>query len=270
MNESMRKLADVAPGAIGSVDIESGDIGSGDIGSGEVADTGELVEIDGREGFRLAFAGTGAVFLDAAQGPFDVGIQQRIWSLHRHVLAGRSGLEGITKALMGMNNLLVCFDPERLDPVTVREVVADLWRTSEPLDLHGRSHVIDVTYGGEGGPDLEAVAESVGLSVAALIRLHSDPTYVVAAIGSMPGCGYLWGLPASLQLKRRAVPRIHAAAGSVIIGGGQASILPCDAPCGWHILGRTSTRLFDATAASPCLMQAGDRVVFRPRPPATC
>ncbi|MDQ6861362.1 MAG: carboxyltransferase domain-containing protein, partial [Verrucomicrobiota bacterium] len=38
---------------------------------------------------------------------------------------------------------------------------------------------------------------------------------------------------------------------------------PSMSPGGWHVIGRTRLRLFDAEADPPALLQAGDRVRFR-------
>ena len=36
-----------------------------------------------------------------------------------------------------------------------------------------------------------------------------------------------------------------------MIGGPQAGIMPCTAPSGWHIIGRTDISMFDPTACRP-------------------
>lgn len=127
-----------------------------------------------------------------------------------------------------------------------------------------REVVIPTRYGGADGPDLEAVAQRVGLSSAQVIELHSATSYQVAMIGFQPGFPYLLGLPERLQLPRRDSVRGQVAAGSVAIAGAQAGIYPCVSPGGWHLLGRTSLKLFDPGAATPSLLLPGDRVRFMP------
>jgi len=51
--------------------------------------------------------------------------------------------------------------------------------------------------------------------------------------------------------------------GSVIIGGAQAGIMPCTAPSGWHIIGRTEVPLFDPLRDPPAACRPGDRIRFR-------
>ena len=63
-------------------------------------------------------------------------------------------------------------------------------------------------------------------------------------------------------MPRLDTPRMRVAAGSVGIAAEQTGIYPCDTPGGWRIIGRTSTKLFDATRAEPFLLKAGDHVKF--------
>lgn len=128
----------------------------------------------------------------------------------------------------------------------------------------GAERIIPVCYGGECGPDLEAVAEFAELSVKEVVALHGGAVYTVAAVGFSPGFPYLLGLPERLWLPRRKTPRLAVAAGSVAVAGGQAGIYPFASPGGWHVLGRTGVRLFDPEAERPALLKVGDRVRFVP------
>jgi len=125
--------------------------------------------------------------------------------------------------------------------------------------LYSRLHVIPVRYG---GMDLEAVANSTGLSTAEVIARHSNREYSVDLLGFVPGFAYLSELDASLQLPRRAEPRSRVAAGSVAIAGAQTAVYPLDTPGGWHIIGRTETPMFDPAREQPALLRAGDTVRF--------
>jgi inhibitor of KinA len=127
----------------------------------------------------------------------------------------------------------------------------------------GRLVTIPVCYGGEYGPDLEAVAAAHGLSAAEVVALHSSGEYFVSAVGFTPGFAYLGGLPARLHTARRKTPRTRVPAGSVAIGGAQTGIYPFETPGGWNLIGRTPWRLFSAPARPPALLQMGDRVRFQ-------
>lgn len=122
---------------------------------------------------------------------------------------------------------------------------------------------IPVCYGGEFGPDLEAVAQHAGMKPEAVIAAHSGADYLVHAIGFVPGFPYLGGLPPRLATPRRATPRPAVPAGSVGIGGSQTGVYPFSTPGGWNLIGRTPAVLFDVTRPEPALLEAGDRVRFR-------
>ena len=91
---------------------------------------------------------------------------------------------------------------------------------------------------------------------------HTEPDYLVEAIGFLPGFGYLAGLPVNLATPRRSTPRRLVPAGSVGIGGGQTGVYPFASPGGWNLVGRSNARLFDVARPRPALFEVGDRVRF--------
>lgn len=203
--------------------------------------------------------GAGALLLDAADGPFSSATQERVWA----VSAALRGMAGVHETVPGMNNLMVVFDPLLRDPAAFERDLVSLWHCIAPGATAGRTVEVPVAYGGKGGEDLAALAEHAGLTVEAVVALHSQALYSVAAVGAMPGFVYLSGLDPRLAMPRRAVPRMTVDVGSVIIGGSQAGIMPVTAPSGWHILGRTSFVLFDAEREPPAAFRPGDRIRFR-------
>lgn len=122
-----------------------------------------------------------------------------------------------------------------------------------------RSHRIPVRYD---GPDLDFVASSTGLSVDEIAARHSGRSYTVDLLGFVPGFGYLGELDPALHLPRRDQPRPRVAAGSVAIAAAQTAIYPLDTPGGWHIIGSTSTVMFDPARNPPALLAPGDTVKF--------
>ena len=122
---------------------------------------------------------------------------------------------------------------------------------------------IPVCYGGEFGPDLQAVAAHHNLGPEQVIALHTEADYLVHAIGFTPGFPYLGGMSPRLTTPRRATPRRGVPAGSVGIGGAQTGVYPLATPGGWNLIGRTPLRLFDAARTPPALLRAGDHVRFR-------
>jgi KipI family sensor histidine kinase inhibitor len=123
---------------------------------------------------------------------------------------------------------------------------------------------IPVRYGGEGGPDLDEVADRLSMTPEAVVATHSGRIYRVFQLGFVPGFAYLGILPRSLVLPRRATPRPHVPPGSVAIAGSQTAVYPSATPGGWHLLGRTDINLWDPTAEPPSRLSAGDRVRFIP------
>lgn len=207
---------------------------------------------------RISLAGTGAVLLDGAAGPFDDAVQFRVWAVAEALRA----LPWMRDASPGMNNLLVLYDPFAATPEEVAAACRTVWADTAAPDVEGRRFTVPVRYGGPGGEDLPGLAERTGLPVGEVVRRHAAAEYRVAAVGAMPGNPYMSGLDPSLRWPRRATPRFRVPAGSVIIGGEQAGVFPIDGPSGWHILGRTDLKLFDPAADPPCLFRAGDRVRF--------
>ncbi|MNN54877.1 Kinase A inhibitor [compost metagenome] len=66
------------------------------------------------------------------------------------------------------------------------------------------------------------------------------------------------------MLPRRANPRIRVPAGSIAIATTMTAIYPLESPGGWHLIGATPVRLFDASKDRPALFQPGDQVRFEP------
>lgn len=207
---------------------------------------------------RISLSGSSALLVDGANGPFDDRVQQRFWQMERQL----STSKGVAEMALGMNNLLVVYDPFAVTAGALKATIQQLWETVEPKPIDGTVHEIPVVYGGPRGEDLGSCAEHSGLTVEEFVRQHAAAVYTVAAVGAMAGFPYLSGLAPNLARGRRAVPKAKVEKGSVIIGGTQASVMPQTAPSGWHILGFADIELFDPNASKPSLMRAGDTVRF--------
>src|SRR6266849_209419 len=101
-------------------------------------------------------------------------------------------------------------------------------------------------------------------SESSTIRCQS--TSMRYAIGFVPGFAYLGEIDSSLILPRLSTPRKRVPAGSVGIAEAQTGVYPFETPGGWHLIGRTNTKMFDAERAEPALLRVGDRVVFERQP----
>ncbi|ODP31645.1 hypothetical protein A9762_06590 [Pandoraea sp. ISTKB] len=211
----------------------------------------------------VSMAGVGGLLLNPSNGTFDIVIQERLLDLAATLRDKANIARGVRQTILGVNNLLLKFDPLVLHPNAACEMLLGLWAKSSPRGAKGKTFEFQVDYGAEQGPDLIPVAEQLGMSVANVVKLHSEANYRVAAVGSMPGYAYMVGLPPELTLKRRDVPRVSLPKGSVIIAGVQASVFPMAGPCGWHALGQTTATLFDPHSSHPCLLAPGDVVRFK-------
>jgi KipI family sensor histidine kinase inhibitor len=173
---------------------------------------------------------------------------------------------GLGVPVPGAASVLVPFDPLATDADAVAALIAPLLTADGPPDAAqpGAEHVLRVRYGGDAGPDLDAVAAETGLAPDDVIALHAGRQYEVLFIGFAPGFAYLGELPERLVVPRLATPRVRVPAGSVAIAGAMTAAYPHASAGGWRLLGRTDARLFDPAADPPARLRPGDRVRFEP------
>ena len=165
----------------------------------------------------------------------------------------------VRQAIAGYASVTVQFDPEQATHDSLAAAIKRLAAKRPPMAEPGRLHRIPVNYD---GPDIAEVGERLQLSRERIIEIHSRPIYRVFLVGFVPGWAYLGPLPDELMLPRREVPRTLVPAGSVAIAGRQSGVYPLPTPGGWHLIGRTSVKLFLPDSDPPCLFRAGDRVKF--------
>jgi KipI family sensor histidine kinase inhibitor len=193
----------------------------------------------------------------------DDATNARVRALDRE-LAERP-FQGFVEAVPTLRSLLVLYDARSARPAAVgRELGLRLDGVAGVPAVPGRLHEVPTLYGGEGGPDLEALARERGLAEPDLVRLHAAREYTAFMLGFKPGFAYLGLLPPQLECARHETPRVRVPAGSVGLAGRQTAIYPATSPGGWRLIGRTSLRLFDPFREPPALIAAGDRVRFTP------
>jgi KipI family sensor histidine kinase inhibitor len=112
------------------------------------------------------------------------------------------------------------------------------------------------------GVDLDDVARATGLEPDEVIARHTGSSFRVDFCGFAPGFGYLSGLDEALWLPRRSTPRTRVPAGSVAIASEYSAVYPGVSPGGWHLLGTTSTRVWDVDRDPPALLEPGTDVRF--------
>ncbi len=165
----------------------------------------------------------------------------------------------VRQAVPGHASVTVQFDPDQVTHEALAAAIRRLATKRPPMEEPGRLHRIPVVYD---GPDLEAVAAQLRLDPQRVVEIHGRPIYRAFLVGFVPGWAYLGPLPDELALPRRAVPRTQVPAGSVAIAGHQTGVYPLNSPGGWHLIGRTSVKLFLPDSDPPSLFRAGDRVKF--------
>ncbi len=191
--------------------------------------------------------------------PITLDKQQKCWALADSI----QQLPEVIEVVIGMNTLSVFIvSLPWIELQALKDKLSALLDDIPSKTINGNHVEIPVHYGGKYGPDLKAMADELGLSIKAVVDLHTEATYTVYFIGFQPGFPYLGGLSESLYFPRHATPRTQVPAGSVGIGGEQTGVYPFESPGGWQLLGQTDTSLFDLSKASPTLLNAGDTLKF--------
>ena len=193
----------------------------------------------------------------------DSAINQRVHALN--ALLQTNSIAGIVETVPAYCTLLIHYDPLILTFDQVKRWVRDeMTQLADSFHRTPRRLEIPIRYGGASGLDLETVAAAKNISIADVIRIHSEREYTVYMMGFTPGFPYLGTLDERLSMPRMESPRTLVKAGSVAIAGSQTGIYPLDSPGGWHLIGWTPLKLFDPTRESPFLFAPGDVIKFIP------
>lgn len=186
-------------------------------------------------------------------------VRRLVWLLQREPLPA------VRNVNPAYTTVLVTFDPAQAGHAELASILEGYLERLDTVALPPpRQLEIPVRYGGEEGPDLEAVAAHCGLTAAEVIERHAAGDYVVDFLGFAPGFAYLSGLDPRLATPRLETPRRRVPAGSVGIGGRQTGVYPFATAGGWRLIGRTALTLFDPQREPMSLLEIGDRVRFVP------
>lgn len=199
-------------------------------------------------------------------------------SVHRKVQATTQDIEdhgfpGFIECVPSFTTVTVHYDLLEIqkndESISGFEHVCKLLRERlDKMDLQAEKESviveIPVCYGGDYGPDLEAVAGINGLTPKQVIEIHSGQNYLIYAIGFAPGFPYVGGVPEAIATPRKTTPRFKVPAGSVGIAGNQTGIYPIETPGGWQIIGRTPLSLFQPERYPPTRLEGGQHIRFRP------
>ena len=175
-------------------------------------------------------------------------------------------IEGLLETAPLSHSLALRFDPLIIALDKFRSKIGDLASSTDWFSKQ-RHHQpkrwrLPVVYGGESGPDLEAIARQVSLPIKDLIKAHCSTVQRVFMIGFAPGFMYTGMLPKLFQIPRLRDIKPHVPAGSVSIAIGQSVISATPQPTGWHTIGRTPLVNFDPVREPPLLIGAGDEIEF--------
>ncbi len=143
--------------------------------------------------------------------------------------------------------------------VLLKKWYAEKTKTNSALRFLWR---IPVCYEEEFGIDLADVAQRLKKSTNEIVKLHTENPYTVYGIGFLPGFMYLGGVPKTLEIDRKKIPRLKVKQGSVGLAGKQTGIYPQDSPGGWNIIGSCPIPIFDPRVEEPCLVNVGDQIQF--------
>ncbi len=214
---------------------------------------------------RFLAAGDTAVVVEFGDR-IDRHLSERVLRLSSRMRA--ANLPGVVETVPTFRSLLVHYDPLATDSASLTAAIEKLLDSSRGEPQPVKLWRIPACYEASHAPDLAEVAQRTGLGTAEVVRLHSSTRYHVYMIGFVPGYPYMGDLPVQLVLPRRADPRVRVPAGSIAIATTMTAIYPLESPGGWHLIGATPVRLFDARRPKPALFSPGDAVQFEPVAPA--
>lgn len=188
-------------------------------------------------------------------------ILDAVLALHRALIAQE--VPGIVDMVPAAQTLLVTLDTARITPARFAEIVGGLHLF--PESAAGGDHrdpvEIPVLYD---GPDLDEVAHLAGLTVAELVRAHTETVWTAAFGGFAPGFYYLvpQGDHPFPAIPRKDQPRTRIPSGAVALAGEFSAVYPQQSPGGWQLIGSTEITMWDVDRWQPSLLQAGDTVRF--------
>jgi len=212
---------------------------------------------------RIRDAGDAAIVVELGQA-IDAAVNARAIALARRLRD--DAIDGVRDVVATYRSVAVFFDPRRTDVDALKARLLERSDANPAGVMPTATIEVPVEYGGDAGPDLDALATASGLSAADVIARHSGRDYRVFMVGFLPGFAYLGPVDVSIAASRQASPRLRVAPGSVGVAGQQTGVYPQASPGGWQIIGRTTTRPFHARRSPASLFAAGDSVRFVPAP----
>jgi inhibitor of KinA len=191
----------------------------------------------------------------------DLEIHQKIRKFF--IVLGKTPLKGVVEVVPAYRSILVIYDPLKTSMERLQKEILNIEGKIEEVVVPPPETIeIPVLYGGEYGPELDAVAQHNGLTPQEVIEIHTSGTYLVYTLGPS-GFPMLGGLSRRIFTPRLKTPRTLVPAGSVGIANDQTGVYTVDSPGGWQLIGRTPIRLFDPNKEDPFLIKMGNLIKFK-------
>ncbi|MCI6740981.1 MAG: allophanate hydrolase subunit 1 [Bacteroidales bacterium] len=194
-----------------------------------------------------------------------IKISNSIFLRELKVAIDSAHITGITETLCTYCTLMVHYRPDLLDYRSLENLLQEYCAKIQVPEDTTPSEVIEipVLYGGEYGPDLEAVAQHENISADEVIQRHTGCDAYVYFIGFAPGHPYAGSAKPTFTVPRLLTPRVSIPRGSIVVWESQTCIYGADLPCGWHVIGRTPYDVFSPSSPEPFLLKAGQWLRFR-------
>jgi KipI family sensor histidine kinase inhibitor len=209
--------------------------------------------------YRFIEAADSAVIVEFGDA-IDRGVSERVLALADAVRA--ADIAGVTDVVATFRSLLVRYDSLLVTGREIEAAVAQYTQARGESRGGRRLWRIPACYDPAFAPDLDDVARAAGLATREVGALHAATRFHVYMVGFAPGYAYMGDTPDALRLPRRTDPRTRVPPGSVAIATGLTAVYPYESPGGWHLIGTTPLRFFDAASERGALLQPGDAVQF--------
>jgi inhibitor of KinA len=177
--------------------------------------------------------------------------------------------KGIKDIIPSYHSLTLIYDIELMNaPLDFANDLIEKYKGQREVELPNKevNKIIEVPvcYDENFGIDLINMSSKLNLSVADIIKIHTEKIYQVYCLGFMPGFAYMGEVSSKIQFPRHHQTRQNVSAGSVGIAGAQTGIYPMHSPGGWQIIGRTPVKIFDKDAKVLSKFKMGDQIKFYP------
>ena len=154
---------------------------------------------------------------------------------------------GVVETVPTYSSLMVQYRPEMIRYRELCEKIEERFSSMGSIALPPQQvWEIPCWYGGDFGIDMDLLAQYHNTTPERIIEMHSSPEYLIYMLGFAAGMAYSAAEKSEITIPRRQTPRVSVGEGCIIIQQNQTIINPFTAPSGWHIVGITPVKVFDA------------------------